>query len=175
MNNKLLLSLPLLLLACHSEEPATDQASAVHYFDLKGYIAKEAGRLNQKHPSVAKTVMVNEVTESKKVNITDWNKELSAFADADINKSAWQGLFKVRRTANQDLYTSDHDKVPVKSLRVSHSNGRVKQIQLLISNSNLLYGSNDTLNYYPDSLYEIRKTQHIKLLKEKNYRVSGKF
>lgn len=173
--NTLLLSLPLFLLACQSKDAPADHQTVGHYFDLKGYISKEASRLNEKHPLVSKAVMVNENAESKKVTIADWNKELSAFSDADINKSAWQGVFKVTRTNNQDLYTSDNEKVPVQSLLIQHSNGHVKQIRILIRNSNLLYSSNDTLSYYPDSLYEIRKTQRIKLLNEKKYRITGKF
>jgi len=44
----------------------------------------------------------------------------------------------------------------------------------VISNKNILYSSGDTLVYYPDSLYEIRKHQKIKLLAQKTYQITGK-
>lgn len=169
-----LLSVPLFFAAC-TAPPAEKQKAAVQYFDLKGYITKEAGRLTEANPLVLKTVVVNAAAEQKKTKIADWPKELSVFTDADINKFAWQGMFKVTRTNHEDLYESDDEKVPVKSLAIHHLNGRVRSIRLLLKTSNLLYSSNDTLSYYPDSLYEIKKTQHIRLLNPKHYQITGKF
>ena len=170
-----LLSLSLFFMACNSTVPAEKGVTVVHYFDLKGYMAKEAERLNTEKPEILKTVMVNAAAESKKMKISDWAKEMSVFSDADINKSAWQGMFKVVRKSNEDIYSTSDDKIPVKSLVVTHHNGRVKSIKVLLNTTNILYSSNDTLSYFPDSLYEIQKTQHIKLLSEKNYRISGLF
>lgn len=155
--------------------PKKEQSKTLQYFDLKGYIALEAKRLSQSNPEVDKSVMVNQSAEQKKVSIADWPKELSAFSDADINKSAWQGLFKVSENKDSKTYTSNEEKVPVKSLRIQYKNGRLHGIEVLIRAENSLYNSNDTLLYFPDSLYQIRKTQHIKLLNEKNYLVTGKF
>lgn len=164
--------LVLFLGACNSAAPKKQLAAP--YFNLKGYIDTEVKRLRVLNPEIDKTVEVNKAEEQKKLKIADWQKELSAFSDADINKSAWQGLFKLNKTENLDTYTSDNEKVPVKSLKVIYKDGKVKGIKILISNANSLYTSNDTLSYFPDSLYEIRKTQHIKLLNEKNYRIIGK-
>ena len=171
----IILSLSSFFMACNSAVPTEKPVTAVSYFDLKGYMAKEAGRLNAAMPLISKTVLVDTAAESTSIKIADWNKEFSVFSDADINKSAWKGLFVVTRTEYEDSYKSDNDKVPVKSLVIHHKNGKVKSIKILISNTNSLYSSNDTLSYYPDSLYEIRKMQHIKLLNEKIYRITGKF
>jgi hypothetical protein len=169
-----LLLITFLLDACNS---GTQQkpVRSLQYFDLKGYIAKESKRLAALNPTVDKFVEVNKSGEHKKLKITDWQKELAIFSDADINKSAWQGLFKAHETAELKTYTSDNEKVPVKSLSIRYNKGKIYKLQLLISTANSLYTSNDTLSYYPDSLYEIKKTQHIKLLNEKNYHVSGSF
>jgi len=169
-----LLLIVLLFGACDSAAPKK-QTSALQYFDLKGYMEKEAKRLKQLNPEIGKTVMVNNAEEYKKIRITDWQKELSAFSDADINKSAWEGLFTLHKAKDSETYLSDNDKVPVKSLTLQYKNGRIYKIEVLNSNSNTLYTSNDTLSYFPDSLYEIRKTQHIRLLNGKNYRITGRF
>lgn len=174
---KIFSSLSFLILffgACNSAGPKK-QSSALQYFDLKGYITKEASQLKKSNPEIDKTVMVNGATEQKKLKITDWQKELSAFSDADINKSAWEGLFQLHKEKNADVYLSNDDKVPVKSLKVKYVRGKISGIEVLISNSNSLYTSNDTLSYFPDSLYQVKKTQHITLLKEKNYQIKGKF
>jgi len=151
------------------------QLRALQYFDLKDYIAKEAKRLSLQNPEVDKYVEVNKAGEHKKLKIADWQKELSVFSDADINKSAWQGLFKLSERKDSKTYVSAHKKVPVKSLSIQYKNGQISGIQILISTVNTLYTSNDTLSYFPDSLYEVKKTQHIKLLNEKSYLITGKF
>lgn len=171
------LSFLLLIIFLGACKPGTQkkQFRALQYFDLKDYIAKEAKRLSLLNPSVDKYVEVNKSGEHKKLKIADWQKELSVFADADINKSAWQGLFKQIDGKDSKTYVSDNEKVPVKSLSIQYKNGKLSRLQILISTVNSLYTSNDTLSYFPDSLYEVKKTQHIRLLNEKNYHIIGKF
>ncbi|WP_316815906.1 hypothetical protein [Pedobacter nyackensis] len=174
MNKKILLpGILLVLLGCNPTEKS--QKNALSYFDLKGYFDKEALRLTQSNPLVTKTVAVNQQTETKQVRMTDWAKELSVFSNADINRNAWKGLFDAKNTGQQFLYTSDHEKVPVKEVLVTKKNGRISAIRILIIYSNILYKSADTLSYYPDSLYQVKKKQQIKLLSEKNYTITGRF
>lgn len=163
----------LFLLSCGN--PEQPQKVPQKYFDLKGYFQQEATRLNQTKPLVHKTVAVNEGTESKQIRITDWNKELANFSDADLNKSAWQGLFKVVKNEQQELYSSDNDKVLVKKLVVTRKDNKITGIKLLLHTSNYLYNSTDTLSYFPDSLYEVKKKQQIRFLKEKRYTIKGLF
>lgn len=160
--------------SCDSAAPKK-QASVLQYFDLKGFMDGEVKRLEKLNPKIDKSVRVNNTEERKKLKIANWQKELSAFTEADINKSAWAGLFTSHKTSLTETYTSDNDKVPVKLLNVQYRAGKIVKIQILNSNSNSLYTSNDTLSYFPDSLYEIRKTQHIRLLNQKNYRITGRF
>jgi len=169
-----LLVLTALLTACAAPEKENTGTKAV-YFDLKGYFSKEAAALNARHPFVNKRVVVNSKAEDKQVKISDWQKEFSVFIDADINKAAWEGEFSSKATAQGITYTSNSDKVPVKQVQVLKASGAVRGIVITIHNSNYLYSSSDTLSYYPDSLYEIRKSQEIKLLSPKRYEITGKF
>jgi len=162
------------LAACNPSAPKKQDAKLA-YFDLKGYIARETRRLTALNPEIDKTVIVNNAKEQKKLKIADWPKELSSFTDADINKSAWQGLFTADKKKDSETYITDQEKVPVKSLNISYKNGKIYGIRLLISNTNSLYTSNDTLSYFPDSLYEVKKAQNIRLLDGKSYTITGKF
>jgi len=150
-------------------------ASKAVYFDLKAYLAGEISRLKSQNPEVEKTVMVNGSAETRKLRISDWNKELSAFSDADLNKAAWKGLFIVSKAGDTEIYQADEEKVPVKELRVTRTNNRVSAVRVLLRTRNSLYTSTDTLSYVPDSLYEVRKSQEIRLLNRKNYRITGLF
>ncbi|MBB6500215.1 hypothetical protein [Pedobacter cryoconitis] len=169
------ISLSILFFAACNPSAPKKQNTSFTYFKLKDYMDLEAKRLKVLNPEIDKTVMVNQSAERKKLRIADWQKELSSFADADINKSAWQGLFKQRKGKDTESYLSDNEKVPVKSMTISYRNGKVHGIELLIRTENSLYTSNDTLSYFPDSLYQLKKTQHIKLLNEKSYQITGRF
>lgn len=167
--------LPGILLFFFSCNPTEkNQKNTLTYFDLKGYFVKEGARLNKSNPLLTKTVAVNKDEETRQLHLTDWTKELAVFSDADINRNAWKGLFNRKIIGQGEVYTSDHKKIPVKEVLVIKKNGQVHGIRILITYSNILYRSTDTLSYYPDSLYQVKKQQKIRLLSEKNYSISGK-
>ncbi|WP_443938304.1 hypothetical protein [Pedobacter sp. MW01-1-1] len=163
------MSFVLLLAACSRPE-TNDNAT---YFDLKGYFEQEAFRLQKRNLPVRKKVEINGSTESKTLTITDWTKELAIFADADINKKSWKGSFQVSDTGAELIYSTNNKKIPVKKLVIQKAHNRIKKIEIIVLNKNILFHSSDTLLYYPDSLYSIKKEQKIKFLSAKNYRISG--
>lgn len=172
--NLYLVSAVLLLGACKPAAPKTPVQSPA-YFELKSYISKEAARLQKLSPLVNKTVIVDQRPEQKQLRITDWKRELSVFSDADINKTAWLGAFKRTKTPELESYVCTDEKIPVKLLEIVYRKGRINRVRIQISNTNSLYTSSDTLLYYPDSMYQVKKTQHITLLNQKRYEVKGLF
>ncbi len=145
------------------------------YFDLKGYFEKEADRLNKTKSKINKSVAINGETEHKIVKIEDYKAELSSFISSDINKASWKGAFNIQKKGNSTIFSTSNEKIPIKKLEVQYVNNKIRFIQILIETDNILYHSIDSLTYFPDSLYEIKKIQKIKLLKEKKYVVVGKF
>ena len=166
----------LFLFGCDSQ-PEQKQENELTYFDLKGYFEKEASRLSKTNPMLSKTVGVNESSETRKIRISDWEKELEIFKDADINKAAWKGMFTEIKQPGRQIYTSNDEKIPVKQLQLYYSEkgDKIKGLQIIIHTDNMLYSSCDTLSYYPDSLYQVNKSQDILLLSKKNYQVSAAF
>ncbi len=175
MRKPILLFLSFLLFISCNNSADKKQKTNLNYFDIKGYFEKEVARLTLKNPLITKTVSVNGATESKRIKITDWKKELTLFSDADINRASWKGLFELKKSNDQELYSSNNEKVPVKELMVIYKNNKVLGIKILIKNVNSLYTSIDTLSYYTDSLYQVKKMQNIKLLSEKSYTITGSF
>ncbi len=163
----------LLLSACAQKEQKKAQSET--YFNLRSYFEKEAERLNKLNLQLDKLVAIGEDVEQKKVNIKDFNRELSTFINSDINKASWRGAFTVKKERNLELYTTENEKIPVKRVEIQYQNNRIRSIKIDIATENILYRSTDRLTYFPDSLYEINKIQKIKLLKEKKYSVIGKF
>lgn len=160
--------------ACNSPEYKAAPGQPA-YFNLKAYFQQQAAALQKRNPAVKKTVLANGSAETKQLKITSWSKELSSFIDADMNKRAWAGEFQKAITDSTETYTSESDKVPVKQVRIYRSNNQISGVQIFIRNNNYLYTSTDTLSYYPGKRYEVRKTQHIKLMDKKEYRITGVF
>jgi hypothetical protein len=175
MRNTILLFCILLFFISCSDSADKKQKNDLTYFDVKGYFEKEATRLTKTNPLIKKAVNVNGEGESKSMKISDWKKELALFSDADINRASWKGLFQLKKSQDQERYTSNNEKVPVKELLVFYKKNKVSGFKILIKNTNSLYTSIDTLTYYPDSLYQIKKMQNIKLLSEKSYTITGTF
>lgn len=163
----------LAFFSCNQQKEAEANTDLL-YFDTKGYFEKEALRLKKINPVVQKSVFINGSVESKSTKIDDWEKELSIFVDADINKTSWKGSFKISKTPDTENYISDNRKIPVKRITVVKLDNKITSIKIIRENKNIIYHSADTLSYYPDSLYEIRKQQKIKMLNPKKYIITGK-
>ncbi|MCZ4244761.1 hypothetical protein [Pedobacter punctiformis] len=171
--NLCILVFALAFFSCNQRKDAEANTDLL-YFDVKGYFKNEALHLQKVKPLVQKLVNLNGDAESKATKINDWEKELTIFTDADINKTSWRGSFKINKVADTETYTSDNRKIPVKRIIIVKVNGKVTSIEIIRENKNMVYQSTDTLLYYPDSLYEIRKQQKIKLLNPKKYIITGK-
>ena len=167
------IALTFLLITGCSGNASDLPKSEGEYFNLKGYFTNEIQKLNRRPAPIQKTVYVNGSEETKTVKISDWKKELSSFSDAEINRESWKGLFKTVRHPNGITYTSTDKKVPVKEVDLTFSGDRLTGIRIIVKNSNMLYSSTDSLLYYPDSLYQVKKSQEIKLLSKKDYAITG--
>lgn len=145
------------------------------YIDLESYFKTEADRLSKINSIIDKTVIVNGQKEEKKVKILNWKKEFEPFISADINKSSWRGEFIIKKDHLKETYNTNNEKIPIKKIQITYKNDLIYSIMISINISNSLYYSKDSLIYYPDSIYEIKKVQKIKLMEQKVYQVLGRF
>ncbi len=168
--------IPFIVIAIYGcqrkEEPIVEKS--LPYFDVKNYIDKEAARLQKIDRLILKKVEVNGSSETKLLKISNWKEELNIFSDSEINRASWNGLFKIEKTLDTFNYTSDNEKVPIKELKVVYKNNLVKGIVIVVKNTNMLYTSIDSLGYFADSIYVVKKLQNIKFLTNKSYLVTGK-
>jgi len=161
------------LLSCNGKDEQAGDSNPL-YFDIKGFFENEITRMSKLNPVVDKVVEINGTVERKTIKVSDWKKEFTIFLNADINKASWRGSFTVVKKDSAEVFTSDNKKIPIKSIQVDKIGSGVKKIEIVIANKNILFQSNDTLVYFPDSLYRIKKQQKIRLLSEKTYQITGK-
>ena len=164
-----------ILLVASSCESNRKVAKRYSYFDLEGFFQREISRLQKLNPKVSKTVVKNTEAENRELRINDWEEELSLFTASDINKPAWKGSYKKSEKMGEILYTAIDPKLRTERLLIRRNkNGKVHHISIINKVSNSLYSSKENLTYYPDSLYEIRKEQKVRLLGSNKYTVTGR-
>jgi hypothetical protein len=166
--------LVLSLAACQQKEISNKQ---IEYIDLQRFFSAEASRLNGLKPTFTKTVCINGKKESKVLNKSiDWQKELSVFKEADINKPAFKGMYQIRTLPNKTIYTSNSKNAPVKRIEVEFGDAKKPTgVRIFQLTKNMIYQSTDTLSYYPDSVYSIHKKQVVRILGTTVYSINGKF
>ena len=163
-----------LLSGCLSSEKE-NTSNQIYYFDLKTYFTKTATELNRKKPLVNKTVSKNELSENKKIKITDWKTELALFIDADINKKAWKDSYSKDTSATKIIYTAKEADLKTQKIEIDLKNGLPVKFKIIIKMDNLLYHSTEELEFYPDSVYSINKHQKVTIISQNNYLIKGFF
>ena len=163
-----------LLSGCLSSEKE-NTSNQIYYFDLKTYFTKTATELNRKKPLVNKTVSKNELSENKKIKITDWKTELALFIDADINKKAWKDSYSKDTSATKIIYTAKEADLKTQKIEIDLKNGLPIKFKIITKMDNLLYHSTEELEFYPDSVYSINKHQKVTIISQNNYLIKGFF
>jgi hypothetical protein len=174
--NNLLKAFPIILLlsGCFSAEK--EKASTqIYYFDLKTYFTKTATKLNTIKPFVEKTVSKNQLSENKKLKISNWITELALFIDADINKPAWKDSYAKDSSATKIIYTAKEADLKTQKIEIDLKNGLPVKFKINSKMDNLLFHTTEELEFYPDSVYIINKHQKVMLLGENNYLIKGIF
>lgn len=158
--------------ACGQKEPAATSGS---YFDLNGYFEKEKARLVNQNPLVDKTVSKGPTSERKKLKIKSWDSEFAPFITSDINKPSWKDSYQETSQAGKIKYTAREPKLRTRLVEINKdSRNQVQSILITNQTENTLYSSSERLEYYPDSLYRIRKKQTVVFIGTNDYTITGR-
>lgn len=166
----------ILVISCKSDSK-TEQ---IHkYFDLKGLVEKQITSLNNKKPTVRKSIEISNQVENQQVRNINWSKELELFTQADLNKPAFIQSYEVDSSSMGVKYTlKNTEKLPVKYLNISRLVEDGISIEALINTDNYLYQTERHLrlaikhNELTD--YQIDGFQKIIFGDRKSFKINGK-
>ena len=170
---KYALFITLIISGCAGSSTSVKQNS---YLDLTKFFSSEITKLEKLEPNVRKTVSRNGLRETKSLNNINWKSELSLFIESDINKSAWKNSYKITNSKNEVIYTALDSSLRTKRIFITRSpEGMVKKVLIVNKISNMLYESSEELLYITDSIYTINKQQHVVLVGDNDYKITGVF
>jgi hypothetical protein len=164
----------LLMSGCFSKE-SKNTRNQIYYFDLKAYFTNVAVKLTLKKPLVNKTVSKNELSENKNIKINNWKTELALFINADINKPAWKDSYTIDSTLSKIIYFAKEADLKTQKIEIDLRNGSPIKFKIITKMDNILYHATEELEFYPDSLYTIKKHQKVLFLGNNNYLIRGVF
>jgi len=163
-----------LIFCCFSCAPdVKEKKTALKYFDVKGFFKKEINKFNRQNNPVLKTITYNGASETKKVKISNWGKELSFFELSDINKPAWNDSYSVEQTDEFLIYRAKFPELKMREMVIKKENQKIKWILIGNLTKNMLYQTSEKLTYYPDSVYLIEKRQKVRFLGINTYSIKG--
>jgi hypothetical protein len=135
----------LILQACSLPSGEDLQDRPEIYFNLQGFVKEQIAYLQSTQAKVYKTALINEKKESKLLEQVDWQKELDAFVQADINKSAFEGMYLLQDSSAEGRlikhYQAKSSSLHTQSLRIEieESSNAVLAVEVRIENENYLY------------------------------------
>lgn len=145
------------------------------YFDIKGFFTADAARLNQKHVTVTKTVIHNGDAQTKKINNVNWVNEFNLFINADINNPAWSNSYTIQHAKGLIVYKAKTPDLKTRSIIIKKEGDKVKWLIIYNHATNMLYENVEKLTYFPDSVYQISKSQKVRFLGKNLYSIKGVF
>lgn len=185
-----LASLLLVLSGCDSGAQAPDPAvpgaprTAGPYFDVRGLLDAQIQQLSARRPGVTKRVSLRGgTTETVRVPDVKWADELQIFYQADINKAALRGIYRVDSTTEaggtRRTYTAQpgHENAPVTRLSVLSASGQPQEIEATLRQDNpLFFGQKElrlTLQQGQLRSYSVSGTQKLVLFDTLRYRTAA--
>ncbi|HEX8326230.1 MAG TPA: hypothetical protein VF629_01730 [Hymenobacter sp.] len=173
------------LAGCGDSAPAAAPNRRPLYFDVKGLLTQQVEQLAQRRAAVTKQVSLRGgALETVRVPAVKWNDELQIFFQADINKAALRGAYRVdsmpmpngllRRTYTR---LPGQPNAPVARLTVVQQGAVAQEVAATIVQDNPLFSAQKQLRFQLQDgklrRYEVVGTQKLVLFDTLRYAASG--
>lgn len=145
------------------------------YFDVRGLLDGQIRQLAARHPGALKEVSLRGgPVETVRVPAVKWADELQIFYQADINKAALRGAYRLDSAAEaggavRRTYTAKpgHPNVSVTRLSVLSAGGQPQELEATLTQDNTLFSGQKqlrlTLQNGQLSAYSVRGSQKLVL------------
>ena len=170
-----------LITSCNN--PAQQNQPLV-YYDVAGFIKKQIESLSDRHPTVQKTLSVDDKQSQQTTADINWSRELGLFSQVDINKPALRNSYQIERPDSLTyIYTlkQTEEYLTVRSLAIhlDETTGSPQRIEAVLQTDNPLYTSERHLLFEkePDSKsihYNIKGFQKLAYMSERDFTVDGR-
>jgi hypothetical protein len=169
-----------LLASCAKGPAPENRPELTHFFSLKDYFAQEVQALSSVN-KVKKTTAVNGEKEEHILEAIDFERELKAFSEADINRQAWtdkysiDSLFNDEKVLTKLAYTAIDPKLKTKRVEIDFEDSVVSKIFIENSTSSAVAKTRQLLTFQPGTGYSFQSTQNVILTSDDTFFVEVRF
>lgn len=152
-----------------------------NYYDLPSFFAEEIANLQAKGQWVRKHVTKDGHSHIIERGNIDWKEELDAFKEADINRPAWRGQFKVDSISLERVfvitYKTINKEIPVKNVVVTIDKETNQCLQITVDRrtENFLYSSDQSLYFTTGEGYMMKGKLSVTMLFDSEYSIESEF
>ncbi|MDX2305024.1 MAG: hypothetical protein NW226_19590 [Microscillaceae bacterium] len=156
------------------------------YFNLAELVLTQVHLLDSLKPQVRKYIRSENSEENKVIQPEKWSRELYLFREADINKSAYYGLYVLNKLNDSGMQIEDYeaqtDELHTRKLTVSRKPGKTQPstISIVVKRENVLYHTQRDLTLvFSDEprprlkSYVIRAKQSSVFSKKNDFEIKG--
>jgi hypothetical protein len=148
--NALHLVLGAFLLVFISCKPENANFKPTNNYDTEQLIKKVILKLESEKPKFFKTSFIENKTETKQITEPNWKKEFVLMEQANLNKSALQGMYKTDSVTHGPVkivnYRAIKPGLPADSLQVIYYFNKVSHINATVAKANILASSKRVFN-----------------------------
>lgn len=173
------------LAGCGNRAVAPRVDCAGVHFCLSAFLQAELAEYNAAQPHLQKYAYLNGKEENQTIQLdeTRWNVEFTAFREADIDKPALNGKYKVDTlyietdSMTHVSYIAKDDDLRTRYIHLyfKPNNPRPSYIEARVATKNVFYRSVQDLIFSPGEYYSISGYQNIWLLGEDSFAVKSVF
>jgi hypothetical protein len=152
-----------------------------YYYDLPNFMTRQIDNLKSKQQWVRKKITKDGHSHVIERGDVNWEEELAVFAEADINRPAWRGEFKVDTIKLERTmvitYKTENGQIPVKNVVVTIDRDSRQCIQLTVdrSSDNFLYSSDQKLFFTTGEGYMVKGKLTVNYLFDSEYVIESEF
>lgn len=144
-------------------------------------MAKQVENLQERGQWVRKEVTKDGHSHVVERGDIDWKEELDAFKEADINRPAWRGQFKIDTISLERVYVitykTDNEEIPVKNVVITVDKDTRQCLQVTVDKrtENFLYSSDQSLFFTTGEGYMMKGKLSVNYLFESEYSIESEF
>lgn len=171
------ISMLLLLTACNSREHTT---ANIELPDLKKIIYKEAVEVQRLFTKGNKTAAIGDKQETMEIDLIHCIEIIKALEDADINKPALQGAYKLEiDTLEEGTVTENYiailKKPSTRLLSITTRNGQFEKLKIEVAKRNFIYHTEQQISYQHLKGYQIKTRQKVVMGTNKEFEIIVQF
>ena len=166
------------LSSCRQSEVAPEAEKK--YFDIPLFFKKESERLTSERKYLKKVIIKDKIREEKIIQEPEWEQELSAFMQIDVNKPAFINTYRkdtlmLSENSYEVRYTAIETPLTIPLISLIFENSSCIFVSVKKDNSNKLFSSVQELQYNKETGFFISGKLDVRYFYKTEYQIESIF